>query len=388
MAILRAYSDDVSNEQFERDEKPLYYYVNRALFLNSEDELAKWGSYARAVKASLWQECTHELPNAVFAGSPRGILEGPPRVVHRKMHLEKELLDEYTDDFVFLWPNFVSTSLRDNAYSSEDFGTLNVHFKIDLDSPRNEGVTYMYNLSSLSSFDENEVLFYPYSGFRVIKREELGEMTIITLCTVDTRAVDENPCGVWTGPVPLEEIEAYRQSRASKDSSVPCKNQSRPSKDSSVPCSPNQKCKSALMLLFSDSHSDALMHTMFDSWREISSKKAMPPIYWSPGQGGGKVQAFSSLQDEDMRLVLLGAKARMDAQPKLTEAQYGAYRECLESIGDGFSFEELDFKTCPRDGMIAFFAYLADDEKIVILESVPEITGKNVRRTAQRLGGS
>jgi len=104
--------------------------------------------------------------------------------VYRGLQLDSEAVKEYKEGSHFLWPNFSSTSKSKSM--AEKFG--NYLFEIEISY---NGVTYFGDISKYSLFpDEQEVLFYPYSGFSVKKISPDGRVIFLETC--DTRNIEGN----------------------------------------------------------------------------------------------------------------------------------------------------------------------------------------------------
>ncbi|CAF2893496.1 unnamed protein product [Rotaria sp. Silwood2] len=147
-------------------ESPIYEEINDALLCDNYNKLRKHIIYINKLRRAI-QENRQTEPMRIYRN-----LELDPAYVRK----------EYQEDQIFLWPTFSSAS-RDRKRASK-FG--NYTFQIDTSS---NGVTYYTDISKYSEFPhEQEVLFYPYSGFRV--KEILSDAKIIKLECVDTLAVE------------------------------------------------------------------------------------------------------------------------------------------------------------------------------------------------------
>lgn len=360
MAILRAYTKDVEQEEYSQGKRALYHHVNTALVGDSVEGFTNWGSYARAMKVALWQECNYGMPNAISAGPP---VEGAePRVVERKMNLDQNILEDYTVGFTFLWPNFVSTSMGEGAYDGrDDYGPMNVLFKIELDSPHNQGTSFLYDMSSISAFaEEREVLFYPYSGFRVTNREVRGDLTVITLCTVDMRSVEGNSCGVWNGHLPLDEIEAYRQAPASQQAA-----QVTAASESAALAGEVSGAQVSPAASGAEEQATLPAFNMEAFWSEHWEKA------WTMGthQGNGKVRNLSLLDYADLIQPMLMAKASMRGTGEQREA---LLEGCMEAGVGRQDFARSNFEGFTKEALMTFYAYIESEEKVKILVNLPK----------------
>ncbi|CAF1347180.1 unnamed protein product [Didymodactylos carnosus] len=104
--------------------------------------------------------------------------------VYRGLELDDEQVkEEYKIGTTFLWPTFTCTS-KDKEQAGR-FG----HYLFEIDIP-GEGITYCCDISQYSDFPyESEVLFYPYTGFRVT--QVLPEKKLIKLTCVDTLTIEK-----------------------------------------------------------------------------------------------------------------------------------------------------------------------------------------------------
>jgi hypothetical protein len=122
-----------------------YREINRGLLDDVLQTLQKYGSYIN----ELWQAIRENHSNNSIK-------------VCRGLKLDHREIDQLKTGMAFLWPTFSSTSRNRNI--AQIFG--NYVFEIDA-SPYDN--TYRADIRSYSAYLEEEVLFYPYSGFRVKK---------------------------------------------------------------------------------------------------------------------------------------------------------------------------------------------------------------------------
>ena len=80
--------------------------------------------------------------------------------VYRGLKLDPSNIYQIKTDMAFLWPTFSSTSRKRNI--AQKFGS----YLFEIDTSPHDG-TYRADISNYSTYSEEEVLFYPYSGFRV-----------------------------------------------------------------------------------------------------------------------------------------------------------------------------------------------------------------------------
>merc|ERR1712070_123404 len=169
--------------------------VNAALLLDREDLLKIFGGFVHALRLAVKEEC--QGGNNVNHG-----------VVYRKVTLTVPQLQQYKAvGFKFLWPNFVSTSRRndlvgfgDKAQKKTGQTNVSVNLVIDLGG---RGTTYALDISRYSQFPhEQEVLIYPFSGFEVMDYKDLGGYVTIHLRTVDTVLIEPTVAPCPTGSMP------------------------------------------------------------------------------------------------------------------------------------------------------------------------------------------
>ena len=147
-------------------ESALYKRINDALLCDNYNKLKKNMIYINKLRRAIKENRQTE-----------------PMRVYRNLELNATYVrKEYKEGEIFLWPTFSSTSRNKDIAST--FG--NYTFQINTSS---NGVTYYTDISKYSEFPhEQEVLFYPYSGFRV--KKILSDARIIKLECVDTLAIE------------------------------------------------------------------------------------------------------------------------------------------------------------------------------------------------------
>lgn len=101
--------------------------------------------------------------------------------VYRGLKLQASDVHQLKTDMVFLWPTFSSTSRQ--RHVANCFGD----YLFEIDASTNDG-TYRADISSYSAYSESEILFYPYSGFRV--KNVLKDARVIQLECVDTMKIE------------------------------------------------------------------------------------------------------------------------------------------------------------------------------------------------------
>ena len=160
---------DVENifRKWTSDDEPLLHkIVNDALLCDNHDKLEEHMTYINKLRLAIKQN-RHEESLKVYRN-----LELDPALVR----------DEYKEDQIFLWPTFTSTSRNKDLVST--FG----NYTFEIDALPDDG-TYRADISNYSEFPyEEEVLFYPYSGFRV--KKILTNARIIELECIDTLAIE------------------------------------------------------------------------------------------------------------------------------------------------------------------------------------------------------
>lgn len=192
-ALMRSYTDDIG-QRYPDMARALYEDVNKALRDDDAAALSAHGAYIRILRSTMKRLCK-DLGMTYRSGC-----------VYRQMTVATEVLYAYQPGFKFLWPGFVSTSKSTDGCSR--FGG-NVLFVIDVSQAH--GITYALDLSGVSVFDdEQEVLFYPYSGFEVMERsvdhDEFCEWTVVKLRPYDTVEIDQFHGESCAGEIPLEEF--------------------------------------------------------------------------------------------------------------------------------------------------------------------------------------
>jgi hypothetical protein len=254
--------------------------------------------------------------------------------------------------------------MQEGAYDGRDaYGRpMNVLFKIELDSHHNVGTSFIYDMSSISAYpDEKEALLYPYSGFRVTDRQVVGDTTVITLCTVDMRSVEGNSCGVWNGPLPSDEIQAYRQARVSQ-------RETQVTAASEAAALGAEEISGALVSPAASGAEEQATLPAFDMeafWSEHWEKA------WTMGtqQGNGKVRNLSLLDYADLIQPMLMAKASMRGTGEQREAlQWG----CEEAGVSSQDFARSNFDGFTKTALMTFYAYIESEEKVNILVNLPK----------------
>lgn len=169
----RTNSRDITRATHDYTTNDVYREVNTALCTDDRCLLQKHAKFINLLR------------QALYGHRERGI-------VYRGMFLPGRDHQLYQVGRRFLWPGFTSAS-RDERRAHE-FGSCSgwgerVLFEIDLDYM--QGLTWVRDISWASQFpQEQELLFYPYSGFQVVDRVWMGEDLHITLIPVDAKAVE------------------------------------------------------------------------------------------------------------------------------------------------------------------------------------------------------
>jgi hypothetical protein len=147
-------------------QSPLYKKINEALLSDDYDILKENQIYInnlrQAIKESLLEESIK---------------------VYRNLKLDPAYVrSEYKENQMFLWPTFSSTS------RNKDKASIFGNYTFQIDALVND-FTYRTDISRYSEYpEEQEVLFYPYSGFRV--KQILPDARIIQLECVDTLEIE------------------------------------------------------------------------------------------------------------------------------------------------------------------------------------------------------
>lgn len=157
-------------------ENDLYADMNKALRLDDEDQLTAWGGYIFRLKDSIRQ-----------VGFSRGWFHG---TAFRGMTVSGENLDDFRrlvqqPGKKILFATFLSASTSSSS-------AFNGNVWLELDCSRDPGVTYALEVKEWSTYpNENEVLFFPYSGFEVVSgRESEDGIVILQLRAYDREMID------------------------------------------------------------------------------------------------------------------------------------------------------------------------------------------------------
>ncbi|CAF3298929.1 unnamed protein product [Rotaria socialis] len=121
-----------------------YKQINRALLHDDHHSLSIHANYINELRAAIKQNLSWE-----------------PIKVYRGLKFNSFSEDKIHVGMTFLWPTFSSTS-RDRRVAKM-FGS----YLFEIEASSNDG-TYRADISNYSQYQgEKEILFYPYSGFRV-----------------------------------------------------------------------------------------------------------------------------------------------------------------------------------------------------------------------------
>jgi hypothetical protein len=159
-----------------------------------EDEIfAQWtkddGKYYRLINAALLNDDYHVLKQHVYfinnlrRAIQKHNVEGS-LTVYRGLNIpSKHVKQEYKIGSQFLWPTFSCTSK--NKEKAQGFG----EYMFEIKTTENDW-TYRADISKYSMYaEEEEVLFYPYSGFVV--ENIIPDAKVIKLRCVDTLTIEE-----------------------------------------------------------------------------------------------------------------------------------------------------------------------------------------------------
>ena len=166
------------------EESPFYKIVNDALLCDNDDRLRENMIYINSLRVAIKQNLHRE-----------------PIKVYRNLELDPNYVrDEYKENQVFLWPTFSSTSRNKDIASR--FG----NYTFEINTLPND-FTYRSDISPYSQFSyEEEVLFYPYSGFLV--KSICPDARIIQLECVDTLEIES-----YSKTLIPDRVKLYDQSR-------------------------------------------------------------------------------------------------------------------------------------------------------------------------------
>lgn len=153
---------------------------------------AKWteedGTYYNTINTALLNDDYEVLKNNIkFINSLRIAIQNTNAneslIVYRNLNISSELVkEEYKIGLQFLWPTFTCTSR--NRDVTHTFG----NYTFEIAASENDW-TYRTDISKYSVFpDEQEVLFYPYSGFVV--KDVMYDAKVIRLKSMDTLKVE------------------------------------------------------------------------------------------------------------------------------------------------------------------------------------------------------
>jgi hypothetical protein len=147
-------------------QSPLYKKINDALLSDYDDILKENMVYINNLRHAIKQNLQDESIK-----------------VYRNLELDSNYVrNEYKENQMFLWPTFSSTSRNKDIASK--FG----NYTFEINAIPND-FTYRTDISPYSAFShEQEILFYPYSGFCV--KTILSDARIIQLECVDTLEVE------------------------------------------------------------------------------------------------------------------------------------------------------------------------------------------------------
>jgi len=121
--------------------------------------------------------------------------------VYRNLELDSNYVrNEYKENQMFLWPTFSSTSRNKDIAST--FG----NYSFEINAIPND-FTYRTDISPYSRYPhEQEILFYPYSGFRV--NRILSDARLIQLECVDTLEIES-----YSKKLIPDQVKLFDQSR-------------------------------------------------------------------------------------------------------------------------------------------------------------------------------
>jgi len=154
-------------QTWTKEDGKLYHTINSALLNDEHSVLDSQKQYIHDLKTAIRN---HHMDSTI--------------TVYRGLKLDPEsFTKEYKVGQTFLWPTFSCTSLNKDVASS--FGG----YTFVIDAP-GSGLTYCADLSPFSVYPhEQEVLFYPYSGF--IVENIVPDAKVVKLNCVDTLMVEE-----------------------------------------------------------------------------------------------------------------------------------------------------------------------------------------------------
>lgn len=159
-----------ANETFftwTKEDGQLYSVINTALLNDDHDVLENNVQFVNSLRSAIRNNDQKQATK-----------------VYRGLNIQPEdVAQEYKEGLHFLWPTFTCTSRNEQV--ARNFG--NYVFEVDL-SP--DDGTYRADIAQYSEFpNEEEMLFYPYSGFVVHKI--MPDNNLIQLRCVDTLQVEQ-----------------------------------------------------------------------------------------------------------------------------------------------------------------------------------------------------
>lgn len=153
--------------QWTKEEGQYYHLINTALLNDDYDVLKKNVQFINSLKMAIRNNNEKEAVR-----------------VYRGLSITSDhVRQEYKVGLQFLWPTFTCTSKnRDVAHG---FGA----YVFEIEASANDW-TYRTDISKYSDYpEEQEVLFYPYSGYVV--KNIMHDAKVIQLKCIDTKEVEE-----------------------------------------------------------------------------------------------------------------------------------------------------------------------------------------------------
>ncbi|UJR34644.1 hypothetical protein I4U23_027421 [Adineta vaga] len=142
-----------------------YEEINRALLNDDLQTLQKHANYINELRQAIKENLSYESIK-----------------VYRGLKLESNEMNQLKVGMAFLWPTFSSTSRNKNI--AQVFGS----YMFEIDGSPNDG-TYRTDIRNYSAYPEEEVLFYPYSGF--CEKNTFKDARVIQLQCMDTMIVEK-----------------------------------------------------------------------------------------------------------------------------------------------------------------------------------------------------
>ncbi|UJR16697.1 hypothetical protein I4U23_003597 [Adineta vaga] len=161
-------TSDIFRQWTLEHESSVYKKINDSLLFDNYDILKENAVYINSLRRAITENLLQDSIK-----------------VYRNIELRPDFVqNEYKENQTFLWPTFTSTSRNKDVAST--FG----NYTFEIDASLND-YTYRTDIGSYSQYPyEQEILFYPYSGFRI--KRIYTDARIIQLECVDTLDIESS----------------------------------------------------------------------------------------------------------------------------------------------------------------------------------------------------